>query len=176
MVFVSVQFVSAQKTKDTNATNPKKETAFFIDRTSNIMYITYNAVKKNKVYTGYLKKAADNQKEAITFFGQSNYEQAAKSSYTSRRYSFLAYVANKQNVPEGWKLNEREKELYKKLIKTELSNEELKAAISEADATSEQTLEIKKEDFPKVGNETSPADRAKKQKDSKGNKGGKVNG
>ncbi len=151
--FVSASYTFAQKGNDRGGTSPKKSAAMFLNRTNAVLFETSKAVKENKVYTGYLKKAKDHQKTAINSFKNNDFKDAIRKSFAARRFAFLAFEANGKSVPEGWRLNQKEKMMIQKMSVTEDNIEELKKEVLEEDKQSEATVVVDENELPNVEGE-----------------------
>ncbi len=149
-LLAGVGVVQAQKTRD-EGSNPKKDAALFINRTNKMMIVTASTVKEKQVYTGYLVKAKKKQQMAVKAYKEGNFAVAVKKSYIARRYSFLAYKANGQAVPEKWRINQKEKRIYKTMIKVEISDEELQKKVTDDELSKENKVIINQEELPSVG-------------------------
>lgn len=149
-IFVSSNYIYAQKTNDRKGQNPRKHTALFINKTNNILFITAESVRKNKVYTGYLHKAKIHQKQAIENFKKNRFKISVYNSFVARRLAFLAYEANGKTVPQTWRLNDKEKMIIKRMNIKEESIEELKAKIEENDKENETDMVVDPSELPDV--------------------------
>jgi len=168
LIFIGVGNIQAQKTRDNSKSNPKKDATSFINRTNKMMFVTAQSVKEKQVYTGFLVKAKENQKDAIKAYNNKQYVVSVNKSYVARRYAFLAYKANGNAIPENWRINTKEKSIFKTMIKDEISDEALNKTVSDEDIATENGLTITADDIPNVGN-------GKQQGNGNGNGSGKRN-
>lgn len=142
LVLFSVLFtgitINAQKTDDRKIVIEKQETLKFVNKTNNILFITGNKIRKNKVYTGCFYKAKKYQKEAMELFNKQKFKQSVEKSYKARRYTMIAFEENKGKIPEKWQADENEKKLVDKIFQSEITDEELKNEVKNSDKKSEE--------------------------------------
>ncbi|MBN2892039.1 MAG: hypothetical protein JXL97_09245 [Bacteroidales bacterium] len=95
----------------------------FFNKTNDIIKVSFDQVKENKVYTGGIAAAKDFQKIAMDEFKNNENQKAINDSYTARRLAFRAYMENsgEKDVKSEWKLNEMEQ----KLVSIQISPEEI---------------------------------------------------
>ncbi len=135
--------LDAQKTRDGGRKKMPagKNVEIFMKRTNGMIAGTHALVKKQKKYTGFLHKSKQLQKEAIVKFEDKQFDKALKKSYIARRYAFLAYKENGEQVPKAWRLNEHEIRMIHRHFPVLPTDEELKEKINEDDKTSESVDE-----------------------------------
>ena len=139
------QTADAQKGNGNKNNIDKKQISKFLSKTSNILFITSNKIRRNKIYSGYFYKAKENQRKAMNFFNEEKFDESVIYSYTARKYAFLAFEINKGKIPDRWKTDKNEEVLINKLFPTGISDDELKNQVDDDDKKAEE------EDFNKKG-------------------------
>lgn len=101
-----------------------------LNRTNNAIDKAYQAVQKNKVYSGNLAKAVYHQKLAKKYLKENNNYRALHHTRVARFQAFMSIRANKEFNENEWDYTQKEQEMFGKGIPNDELTTELNKTYS----------------------------------------------
>lgn len=128
-----------------------------IKRTNHVIVRANQAVKKHKVYKGYLSRAVYHQRFAKSLLKQHKTHRAMQHSRLARNYAFKATRSNKQAIDKTYMFSEEENKNMGATVSDVVLKEELEAgnpgvtfddaAITDKEMTELEVLDVDPSDY-----------------------------